>query len=192
MLSKAAKTGRNPFPYLANRNVQWDRVDLSDLPTMDFSDEERAKYSLREGDLLVCEGGEIGRTAIWRGEMENCYYQKAIHRLRPKDGRILPEFMLRYMHRAVHESYFAKLTSQTSIAHLTQEKLELLSVPLPPIDEQQAIVEVFEAHDARIEAEAAYCDKLTKLKQGLMQDLLTGRVRVTDVALDWLKGLMRR
>jgi type I restriction enzyme S subunit len=91
MLSKSAKTGLRSYPYLANRNVQWDRVDVSDVELMDFSEFEREKFSLTPGDLLVCEGGDVGRTAIWQGEMDNCYFQKAIHRLRPVGGRVLPE-----------------------------------------------------------------------------------------------------
>lgn len=123
MLSMASKTGRNPKPYLANKNVQWDRVDLSDLETMDFTESEQDKFSLQPGDLLVCEGGEVGRTSIWRGERTDCYFQKAIHRLRPKSGDILPEYMLRLMRLTADSGWFTDFTSQSSIAHLTREKL---------------------------------------------------------------------
>lgn len=78
---------------MANRNVLWDSVELSDLETMSFSDTDRQRLELKFGDLLICEGGAVGRTAMWRGEMQNCYFQKAIHRLRAKKY-ILPEFCL--------------------------------------------------------------------------------------------------
>ncbi len=179
MLSKAAKTGHNPFPYLANRNVQWDYVDLSDLEWMDFNEAEREKFSLLPGDLLVCEGGDVGRTAMWRGEQQDCFFQKAIHRLRPKDSSpVLPSYMLRFMRFAVYHGFLVSLSSQTSITHLTREKFALLPLPLPQMQEQEEIVKIFDAHDARLRAEEAYCDKLKQLKQGLMRDLLTGRVRV--------------
>lgn len=178
MLSKAAKTGRNAYPYLANRNVQWDYVDLSDLEWMDFTEAERAKFSLQPGDLLICEGGEIGRTALWRGERQNCYFQKAIHRLRPYDSRILPTYMLRFMRLAVEHGYLINFSSQTSIAHLTREKLALLPIAVPARDEQHRIAEVLDAHEARVRAEEAYRDKLKLHKKGLMDDLLTGRVRL--------------
>jgi len=181
MLSKASKIGHSPFPYLANRNVQWDEVDLSDLEWMDFNDNEREKFSLLPGDLLVCEGGESGRTAIWKGEMENCYFQKAIHRLRPKDSQVLPNYMLRFMRRAFEHGFLTSFTSQTSITHLTREKFALLPLPLPTVEEQKAIVNVLDSHDARIRKEEAYREKLKLQKQGLMHDLLIGKVRVNDM-----------
>jgi type I restriction enzyme S subunit len=179
MLSKAAKTGHNPFPYLANRNVQWDYVDLTDLEWMDFNEAEREKFSLLPDDLLVCEGGDVGRTAMWRGEQQECFFQKAIHRLRPKDSSlVLPSYMLRFMRFAVYHGFLVSLSSQTSITHLTREKFALLPLPLPQMQEQKAIAAALDAHDARIRAEEAYGDKLKHLKKGLMRDLLTGRVRV--------------
>ena len=185
MLSKAAKTGLNPFPYLANRNVQWDYVDLSDLEWMDFSEVEREKFSLSPGDLLVCEGGEVGRTAIWRGEQQECFFQKAIHRLRPKDSSlVLPSYMLRFMRLAVDHGSLASFSSQTSITHLTREKFALLPLTLPQMQEQTEIVKIFDAHDARIHAEEAHCDKLKQLKKGLTHDLLSGRMRVQAGAGD--------
>lgn len=178
MLSKASKTGQNSYPYVANRSVQWDYVDLSELDEMDFTESEREKYALQPGDLLVCEGGEVGRTAIWRGEMVNCYFQKAIHRLRPKDDRALPTYMLRYMHFAADTGRLTRYTSQSSITHLTGEKLMLVPISLPPRDEQLRIVAALDSMDSQIRIEQAGLEKLAKTKAGLMQDLLTGLVRV--------------
>ncbi len=69
MLSQKAHVGNDPKPYLRNKNVQWGRIDLSDMLQMDFSEREKKKFLLTQGDLLVCEGGEPGRAAIWNGEM---------------------------------------------------------------------------------------------------------------------------
>lgn len=181
MLSQASKTGRNPFPYLANRNVQWGYIDLSELEEMDFSDSEVEKYRLKPGDLLVCEGGEVGRTAIWQGEMENCFFQKAIHRLRARNNSVLPGYMLRYMRFAAMIGLFSDYTSQTSIAHLTGEKLAILPLVLPSYCEQHRIVESLDTLDKAINLELTRLNKLSKTKTGLMQDLLTGKVRVTDL-----------
>lgn len=181
MLSKASVTGKSPFPYLANRNVQWDYVDLTDLQEMDFSQQEMVKYSLIAGDLVVCEGGEVGRTALWRGEMENCFFQKAIHRLRARDRSVVPAYVLRYMRYAANRGLLQDFTTQTSIAHLTGEKLATVPLVLPSAHEQQRIAQCIDAVDEGINIEIYYHDGLKKVKTGLMQDLLTGRVRVTEL-----------
>lgn len=178
MLSKQASAGPNQKPYLANRHVQWNHVALCELETMSFSLAEREKFNLVSGDLLVCEGGEVGRSALWRGESADVYFQKAIHRLRATDNSMLPGFMLRFMRFAAECGMFADLSSQTSIAHLTQEKLALLKVPRPPTSEQTRIVQVFDSSDEKESKEKEQLEKLRTLKHGLMDDLLTGRVRV--------------
>lgn len=178
MLNPKARLGSTPLPYLGNRHVLWDRVNCAELEYMDFSAIERDKFRLRSGDLLVCEGGEVGRTAIWRDELEECYFQKAVHRLRPKNERILPEYMLAFMHKAAETNAFLHLTVQTSIAHLPQERLALLEVPLPPRSEQERMVAVLDASNADLMVCEAQLAKLQAVKRGLSEDLLTGRVRV--------------
>ncbi len=179
MLSRAAETGKWSASYLGNKNVQWDKVDLLNLEQMDFTPAEREKYKLIYHDLLVCEGGDVGRTSMWRGEMDVCFYQKAIHRLRPKDERIAPALMLRFMFYAKQIGAFTDFTSQTSIAHLTQEQLGKVKVLIPTMDEQSLMIERFDDIDNKINAEAAYFEKLIVQKSGLMHDLLTGKVPVT-------------
>ncbi len=92
MLDSKKVSGEHLAPYLRNIDVQWDRINVDDLPVMDFDPEDRIRFSLNEGELLVCEGGDIGRTAIWRGELSECYYQKAIHRVRPIRKTEYPRF----------------------------------------------------------------------------------------------------
>ncbi len=140
-------------PYLGNRDVQWGNCNVSGLERMRFTKADREKYALVPGDLLVCEGGEVGRTAIWNGEIENCYYQKAIHRLRPKQ-HVEPRFVFHFMRWAASRGLFARLTSATSIAHLTKAKLKELQLPLPhkngkpDLDEQKRIAAILDKADA--------------------------------------------
>lgn len=97
MLSQKSRVGQAPKPYLRNKNVQWGRIDVADLLKMDFNERELSKHRLLPGDLLVCEGGEPGRAALWNGEIGECYYQKALHRLRPKDGRVTNPFLAHWL-----------------------------------------------------------------------------------------------
>src|SRR5581483_10232153 len=91
-LSPKRRKGDSPRPFLRTANVFWSYLDLSKVDSMDFTDTEVEKLALRPHDLLVCEGGDIGRTAIWRGEIENCCYQNHLHRLRARDSNIESEF----------------------------------------------------------------------------------------------------
>lgn len=146
MLDKKKNQG-DPMPYLGNRNVQWDHCNVEDLALMRFTEADREKYELREGDLLVCEGGEVGRTAVWRGEIEPCFYQKAVHRLRAR-AEIEPRFAFYFMRWSAETGAFRQLTTSTSIAHLTKEKLETVDFPLPPLPEQRRIAAILDETDA--------------------------------------------
>jgi type I restriction enzyme S subunit len=79
-VSPKNRLGVSPRYFLRTSNVLWGRVDITTLDSMDFTDEEMAKLNLQPDDLLVCEGGETGRTALWRGEVDACSYQNHIHR----------------------------------------------------------------------------------------------------------------
>ncbi len=76
MLSPKSKGGTRPRPYLRNANVQWNHFDLSDIAEMDFDEKEEEKFALRRGDLLVCEGGEPGRSAVWAARLRRVSTRK--------------------------------------------------------------------------------------------------------------------
>ena len=79
MMSAAARRGTNQTPYIRNVNVRWNALNLGDVATMSMSESERDKYSLRNGDILACEGRHVGKSALWRGEIPGACYQKALH-----------------------------------------------------------------------------------------------------------------
>ena len=139
MLSPAAKRGIRPRPYLRNANVQWDHIQTSDVSEMDFTEAEEKKFALQKGDLLVCEGGEPGRAAIWDGRIERCCYQKALHRLRAKSGLADSRFVLFRLWHASFSGEFSDSMSQSTIAHLPEIRLRKLEFRLPPLAEQQRI-----------------------------------------------------
>ncbi|HNB40956.1 MAG TPA: restriction endonuclease subunit S, partial [Anaerolineales bacterium] len=86
MLDEKKMTGKNPVPYLRNKDVQWQQINVNDLPIIDITPQEIDRYTVKSGDLLVCEGGDVGRAAIWRGDDNVIGYQKALHRLPPVSG----------------------------------------------------------------------------------------------------------
>lgn len=136
MLSAKNFTGKNLKPYLRNINVQWDAIDTTDIKTMDFDDREFKRYKLRCGDILVTEGGDVGRTAIYEGEVENCCYQNALHRLRKK-VEIDSYYFLYFMMFAAERGMILKRTSTVTIAHFTAEKFKEFNVSYPDLELQE-------------------------------------------------------
>lgn len=165
MLSPKSKTGARPRQYLRNANVQWNRFDVEDVAAMDFTETEEQKFALRRGDLLVCEGGEPGRCAVWQGQIEPCCFQKAVHRLRPRDGAIDPYFMMYRLWYGALIGEFLGAHTRTTIAHLPAVRLAELPVRVPSIAQQQAIVE-------RLNSKV---DEIARLRASVA-------VQVTDVA----------
>jgi type I restriction enzyme S subunit len=177
MLNEKAKHG-NLFPYLANFNVRWGAFDFSRLNEMAFSEKEQQKFSLHPGDMLMCEGGEIGRCAIWVGADRPIFYQKALHRLRPLSEHIKAEFIYYYMQYIASKGELPKLVGETSIAHLTREKLLCLRVPTPHLSEQIAITDLLSTWDAAIEkTERLIAAKGLQL-EGLVSQLIVTPSRV--------------
>ncbi|HSH05761.1 MAG TPA: restriction endonuclease subunit S [Anaerolineae bacterium] len=172
MLSKKARQGKSPKPYLANANVQWNYIDLSEVRQMDFDDKEFKKFKLEVGDILVCEGGEVGRSAIWEGQIENCCYQKALHRLRNKNNELHTKLMLHFMNYANRKGYFAALTGHSTIAHLTMVKLKKLKVPVPPPNVQLHMLNIFNQLEITTKVALDKLEKTFKLKKSLLEQLL--------------------
>ncbi len=182
MLDAKRITGDCLLPYLRNIDVQWDRVNVDDLPEMDVALDEYARYTLTEGDLLVCEGGEVGRTAIWRGEQHLCAFQKAIHRVRPQSRRDLPRFLYYIMRAAATTGVFLAYGNPNTIPHLTAEKLRVYRFGFPPFDEQREIVEHLDDQTSRIDALERKIDEniatLSEYRTALISAAVTGKIDV--------------
>jgi type I restriction enzyme, S subunit len=144
----AKKNKGSPQPYLGNSNVRWGQFDLSDLAEMKFEPHEEERYSLLPGDLVVCEGGEPGRCAIWTGP-PGMKIQKALHRIRPKKS--LDNYYLFYWFQlAAKQGTLEPHFTGTTIKHLTGKAIAALDVPLPPVEVQRAMVDVLKQLDDRI------------------------------------------
>jgi len=139
-----------PTPYLANVNVRWGEFVLDDMRVMRFEEHERDRYGLKYGDIVMCEGGEPGRCAIWKEQVPGMMIQKALHRIRPKAG--LDHRFLYYSFRNIgllrgFDQYFTGAT----IKHLPGEKLAKVEVPIPPLPIQRRIAGILSAYDDLIE-----------------------------------------
>lgn len=156
MLDKKKQSGQFRKPYLRNVNVQWDRIDTYDLLEMDFRSEERKTLRLQPGDVLICEGGEIGRGAIWNSQIEECYYQKALHRLRPNTEITRPDFVVWLLWFLARSGALAAATAHATIAHLTGIQLKKLKVICPPTRNQGKFeYRVAECHSIHAQQAAA-------------------------------------
>ena len=163
MLDKGKEVGDRQFPYLANTNVQWGKFDLTALRTMDFSESDCEEFKLEDGDLLICEGGEVGRTAIWHGAHNRIYFQKALHRVRLDPTVAVPEYVFQFMWFMAKNGGFRDLTTSATIAHFTGVKLKRLPCPQPPLKLQHryaAIVASVEQQKARQRAHLTELDTL--------------------------------
>ena len=171
MLNQKAIELSPKYPYLGNSNVRWGTFDLENLKTMHFSEKEINKFSLQKNDILMCEGGEVGRCAIWENESREIYYQKALHRLRSK-GKILPRYFYHYIAFIAGTKLLDDQTTKTSIAHLTREKLSALKIPVPPLEEQIQIAETLSTWDNAIQTTEKLLENSRRQKKALMQRLL--------------------
>lgn len=165
MLDEKKFKGTSPGNYLRNVDVQWGKINVADLPQMDFSDEEREKYSLKRGDILICEGGECGRAAIWESDEEECCFQKALHRLRPLSNEADdPRFFLWVMRAAVFDEVFTTFgTGSATIDHLPAERLRLFRYPCPPLADQRRIAAYLDAETRQMDALVAEKEAMLKL-----------------------------
>lgn len=175
-LSAKEYTGKHLKPYLRNVNVQWGFLDLSDIKKMDFDDEEFQKYQLKKGDVLVCEGGEVGRTAIYDGEIQNCCYQKALHRLRIRKPVITKEYFVYYMQFAAKYGLLLRDTSQVTIAHFTAEKFREFRILLPPISLQNQFASFVERMKSIRANQNESTEEIKKLLGSLMQKAFRGEL----------------
>lgn len=177
MLNQAAKAQTPQYSYLGNSDVKWGHFDFSKMKTMHFNEKEIEKFTLCVGDILMCEGGEVGRCSIWNAERKDVYYQKALHRLRSK-GRVIPEYFYHFIYFIAGTKALDNFSTRTSIAHLTREKLLKITIETPPLPEQQKIAKILSTWDKAISTTEALIDNSKQQKKALMQQLLTGNKRL--------------
>ena len=140
-LDKVKNTGTY-YPYLRSVNVQWGYVDLSDVKEMKFEPEEIERYTIKKNDLLICEGGDVGRCCVWN-KNESILYQNAIHRVRFYNS-INCNFYMYFMMYLEAKGTLKRISNGVTIKHLTNTVLSNIIIPLPPLAEQERIVNAVE------------------------------------------------
>lgn len=167
------------LPYLRAANIQWAGVDCTDVKSMWFSKRDREQLRLEAGDLLVSEGGDVGRSAIWTGDIEECYFQNSVNRVRPLAGN-LTTFLAYWMSTMKDKGFIDVLCNKSTIAHFTAEKVGSVPVPFPPRGEQLAIA-------AFLDHETTKIDTLVEEQKRLIELLKEKRQVVISQAVT--KGL---
>ena len=157
------------LPYLANVNVRWGEFDLEGLPLMKFEESEQERYELKYGDLVICEGGEPGRCAIWKEQIPNMKIQKALHRVRVHDCldyRYLFYWFLLAGKTGELDQYFTGAT----IKHMPGQKLKEVVIDKPPLEIQHRIADILSAYDDLIENNQKQIKLLEEAAQRLYKE----------------------
>ena len=173
-MSASARLGRPKTPFLRTSNVLWDEIDLSTVDEMAISPEELSVKSLRRGDLLVCEGGEIGRSAIWEEDIAPMAFQNHLHRLRPAVEGVEPRFYVYFFQSAFTQlDLFRGAGNQTTIPNLSRSRLSALEVPLPNREEQRIIAETLRFVRMAVGTQQRLVALAQELRQAALRYLFT-------------------
>lgn len=181
MLDEKRITGDHLRPYLRNTDVQWGRINIESLPLMDFQPDETLRYTVRPEDLLVCEGGDVGRAAIWDGPADEIGYQKALHRVRPRGNSDLPRFLYYALFDSAKRGRFEGREKAT-IFHLTAEAFRRYQFAFPPLNEQRTIVAHLDALTAKLDMLKVHCEehiaRLREYRSSLISAAVTGQLSI--------------
>ena len=180
-LDKVKNKG-DEVPYLCSINVNWGKIDLEKVKTLKLEESEKQKYLLEKGDLLICEGGDVGRSAIWNSD-EVMYYQNALHRV-----RFFLNLNLKYFYYVLFQyknlGFLDAVSKGMTIKHLVQGALLNLAIPLPPLTVQNAIVTKLEQvlplvdayENALLQKEELKSALPDKIKKAILQEAITGQL----------------
>ena len=188
----AKKNKGTPRKYLANIDVRWGRFDLSDVKEMRFEDDEIERYALQKGDIVMCEGGEPGRCAIWQELCKGMMYQKALHRIRTftcLDNRFAYYWFLWFGRLGG----FNGLTTGATIKHLPKDKLCHLEIPLPPLPTQRRIADVLSAYDDKIANNRRRMELLEETARLLYRKMASGQLpngTIADICREERSGVL--
>ena len=172
---ESSSPGDELLPYLRAANIQWNGVDTTEIKQMWMSVRDRAQLNLKSGDLLVSEGGDVGRSCLWAGELDNCYFQNSVNRVRATDGNS-NRFLYYWISTVKNKGYIDVLCNKSTIAHFTAEKVAAVPVPFPPPVEQVQIVAFLDRETAKIDELVAEQRRLMALLKEKRQAVISHAV----------------
>lgn len=172
--SASRQTGRWRTKYLRTANIKWGSLDLNEVMEMDFTPAERMMYQLQPGDVVLVDAsgsaGEVGRAAIWRGELPLCCFQNHVIRFRPHAA--VAEFALAVFRHYARSGDFARVARGMGIQHLGAQRFAQMPFPLPPLPEQARIATELEQRLAQLqEAESSLRSALRRTEQQVYEIL---------------------
>lgn len=186
MLTNEDKGGYQLKPYLRAKNIEWINPNINDVKEMWFSENEIIQYRIKQNDLLVSEGGEVGRTCIWKNELEECYIQNSVHKVTILEGE--PNYFLNQFVLFGKCGHFDAIVNKISIAHLTKEKLKDIAFIVPSYDEQSKISKFIENKKLEIDSiifkSKQEIELLKEYKTALISEVVTGKVDVREEILN--------
>ncbi|EOY7644079.1 restriction endonuclease subunit S [Campylobacter upsaliensis] len=179
MLYNEHQKGYSHCYYLKSKNLQWLNVEVSQIEKMWFSEYEKSLYRIKKDDLLVSEGGEVGKTCIWNNELAECYIQNSVHKItlnKFNNAKFFLYLFFTYGKLGVFDS----VVSRVSIAHLVLEKLVNVDMVVPPLQEQKEIAAFLDSKvaqiDSAIEKTKRQIELVKEYKNTLINEAVCGRI----------------
>jgi len=183
MLTSSDKGNYHKKKYLRAANLEWLNVNIENVKEMWFSIDELKRLKLIENDLLVSEGGEVGRACIWKNELDDCYIQNSVHKITFNNNHNSYYYLYQF-YILGQKGVFESIVNRISIAHLTGEKIKIIDFITPSEQEQTEIVKFIETETNRINTKITKTEKLIELlreyKTALISEVVTGKIDVRE------------
>lgn len=180
-------------PYLRAANIKWNGIDSTEIKQMWLSVRDRSQLKLDYGDLLISEGGDVGRSCLWKSEIEECYFQNSVNRVRARHDNS-NRYLYYWMSTIKSMGYIDVLCNKSTIAHFTAEKVAAVPIPLPPRNEQDQIATFLDHETAKIDAlvieQRRLIELLKEKRQAIISRTITRglnpNVRMKPSGIEWL------
>lgn len=180
----ANRPGQHARPYLRVANVRRGELDLREVKTIDVPDADMPSFRLEPGDLLFVEGNgsrdELGRCAVWSGEIDDCVHQNHILKVRPAPSRILTDYAMTWFNtEAGKDHFFRSVKTSSGLGTINSTELRAAPIPLPPLTIQRELVAKVTAQREKIAALKAEADRNAEQSRAEVEAVILGERAIT-------------